>query len=217
MGCDLTGHKDALGALDRAKSRRCKELIHNVSCIGKAGKLYNTEIRNSCPFGKIPGRGFKSVPYEEGRGPPVRVAFLFSIHGRAVRQLKRLFKAIYHTDHYYYIHVDSVKSLCVCVHACMLACTCMFVLLWVCMHVLSKLHAFSLFFFQRSDYLHRKLYEELSDFPNVYFPTWRMATIWGGASLLQMLLRALHDLEYILTSWEWDYFINLSESDYPLR
>ena len=72
-------------------------------------------------------------------------------------------------------------------------------------------------FSQRSDYLHRNLYETFSDFPNVYFPTWRIATIWGGASLLQMLLRALEDLEYILTGWRWDYFINLSESDYPLR
>ena len=70
---------------------------------------------------------------------------------------------------------------------------------------------------QRSDYLHRKLYEMAADFPNVYFPTWRMATIWGGASLLQMLLRALEDLEFVLTDWDWDFFINLSESDYPLR
>ena len=61
------------------------------------------------------------------------------------------------------------------------------------------------------------LYEELSDFPNVYFSTWRMATIWGGASLLQMLPRSLQDLEDVLTDWTWDYFINLSESDYPIR
>ena len=70
---------------------------------------------------------------------------------------------------------------------------------------------------QRSDYLHRKLYEALSDIPNVYFPTWRMATIWGGASLLQMLLRSMEDLEYVLTDWKWDYLINLSESDFPLQ
>ena len=44
-----------------------------------------------------------------------------------------------------------------------------------------------------------------------------MATIWGGASLLQMLLKAIRDLEYVLTDWNWDYFINLSESDYPIK
>ena len=30
------------------------------------------------------------------------------VSGRAVRQLKQLIKAIYHRDHYYYIHVDKV-------------------------------------------------------------------------------------------------------------
>lgn len=40
---------------------------------------------------------------------PVRVAFVLMVHGRAVRQLKRLIKAIYHRDHYYYIHVDKVR------------------------------------------------------------------------------------------------------------
>lgn len=39
---------------------------------------------------------------------PVRVAFVLMVHGRAVRQLQRLIKAIYHRDHYYYIHVDKV-------------------------------------------------------------------------------------------------------------
>ncbi len=70
---------------------------------------------------------------------------------------------------------------------------------------------------QRSDYMYRKLYEDMSDYPNVYFPTWRMATIWGGASLLQMMLATLTDLEKELTDWSWDYLINLSESDYPIR
>lgn len=41
---------------------------------------------------------------------PVRVAFVLMVHGRAVRQLKRLLKAIYHKDHFYYIHVDKAGS-----------------------------------------------------------------------------------------------------------
>lgn len=41
---------------------------------------------------------------------PVRIAFVLMVHGRAVRQLKRLIKAIYHRDHYYYIHVDKVVT-----------------------------------------------------------------------------------------------------------
>lgn len=41
---------------------------------------------------------------------PVRIAFVLAIHGRASRQFQRLFKAIYHTSHYYYIHVDQVSG-----------------------------------------------------------------------------------------------------------
>lgn len=41
---------------------------------------------------------------------PVRIAFVLAVHGRASRQFWRLFKAIYHTSHYYYIHVDQVSQ-----------------------------------------------------------------------------------------------------------
>ena len=38
-----------------------------------------------------------------------RVAFVLTVNGRALRQVKRLFKALYHVNHFYYIHVDSVS------------------------------------------------------------------------------------------------------------
>lgn len=41
---------------------------------------------------------------------PVRIAFVLVVHGRASRQFQRLFKAIYHTSHFYYIHVDQVSQ-----------------------------------------------------------------------------------------------------------
>lgn len=43
---------------------------------------------------------------------PVRIAFVLVVHGRASRQLQRMFKAIYHKDHFYYIHVDKVRGPC---------------------------------------------------------------------------------------------------------
>ena len=107
--CDISNKKDALSAISRAKSPQCKELIHNISCLYSAGKLYNTEIKNQCPYIRFSGRGFERIDYELGTGSLARVVFLLSIHGRAFRQVKRLFKAIYHSDHYYYIHVDSVS------------------------------------------------------------------------------------------------------------
>lgn len=49
------------------------------------------------------------MPYEKEKGPLPRIAFLLSVHGRAVRQLQRLFKTIYQSDHFYIIHVDAVS------------------------------------------------------------------------------------------------------------
>lgn len=43
-------------------------------------------------------------------GAPVRIAYMLVVHGRAVRQLKRLLKAVYHAQHFFYIHVDKVPG-----------------------------------------------------------------------------------------------------------
>lgn len=43
-----------------------------------------------------------------------------------------------------------------------------------------------------------------------------MSTIWGGASLLTMYLRSMEDL-LKMADWSWDFFINLSAADYPIR
>ncbi|KAG8565011.1 hypothetical protein GDO81_012664 [Engystomops pustulosus] len=106
---------------------------------------------------------------------PLRVVYMLVVHGRAVRQLKRLIKAIYHKDHFYYIHVD-----------------------------------------QRSNYLHREMVQMAEHFTNIRVTPWRMITIWGGASLLTMYLRSMQDL-LEMTDWSWDFFINLSATDYPTR
>lgn len=41
---------------------------------------------------------------------PVRIAYMLVVHGRAIRQLKRLIKAVYHQQHFFYIHVDKVQT-----------------------------------------------------------------------------------------------------------
>lgn len=43
-----------------------------------------------------------------------------------------------------------------------------------------------------------------------------MATIWGGASLLTTYLQTMKDLME-MSDWPWDFFINLSAADYPIR
>lgn len=71
---------------------------------------------------------------------------------------------------------------------------------------------------QRQDYLHRELLQLEANFSNVRLSRNRYATIWGGASLLTVLLNSMRDL-LTMSDWStaWDYVINLSESDFPIR
>lgn len=40
----------------------------------------------------------------------VKIAFLLTLNGRALRQIYRLLKALYSSEHFYYIHIDSVSA-----------------------------------------------------------------------------------------------------------
>ncbi|XP_033826932.2 xylosyltransferase 1-like [Periophthalmus magnuspinnatus] len=174
--CEISG-KEAISALSRARSRECRQQIVEVYCKHKQRALMPERVPRYCP---VDGKVSVNVHWEEGASDalpsaPVRIAFVLVVHGRASRQFNRLFKAIYHTSHFYYIHVD-----------------------------------------QRSDYLHRQMLLLADKYPNVRVTPWRMATIWGGASLLTMYLRSMDDL-LKMTDWSWDFFINLSAADYPIR
>uniref|UniRef100_A0A6Q2YDP4 Xylosyltransferase 1 n=1 Tax=Esox lucius TaxID=8010 RepID=A0A6Q2YDP4_ESOLU len=174
--CEVSG-KEAISALSRAKTKECRQQIAEVYCRHKESQLMPEKVTRYCP---IEGKANVNVAWDEDSpedvpSPPVRIAFVLVVHGRASRQFRRLFKAIYHTLHYYYIHVD-----------------------------------------QRSNYLHRQVLELASQYPNVRVTPWRMATIWGGASLLTMYLRSMADL-IAMRDWTWDFFINLSAADYPIR
>lgn len=59
-----------------------------------------------CPTEFIPQVGALGVKSEL---PKVRIAFLLTLNGRAVRQVHRLLKQLYSEEHYYFIHVDSVS------------------------------------------------------------------------------------------------------------
>ncbi|KAJ7989394.1 hypothetical protein DPEC_G00304090 [Dallia pectoralis] len=175
--CDIVG-KDALSALHRAGSRQCRQEIANIVCQHQAGQLMPGPLPQFCPQHGL------SSPVQTGNEldndlyqveNPVRVAFVLVVHGRAIRQLQRLIKAIYHQDHFYYIHVD-----------------------------------------KRSNYLHREVQQIVQQYPNVRATPWRMVTIWGGASLLKAYLRSMQDLLSML-DWKWDFFINLSATDFPTR
>lgn len=58
-----------------------------------------------------------------------------------------------------------------------------------------------------------------SNIDNIIIPEWSEATMWGGASLLQMHLKVFQELldMKLANKWNWDYVINLSESDFPIK
>ncbi|XP_052266790.1 xylosyltransferase oxt-like isoform X2 [Dreissena polymorpha] len=163
---------------------------------GKHGSLSETLCSSECPGNKtetcggynaqrvfatgLPARSFMPAMLvhnaSEVQGQQdVRVVFVLTVNGRAVRQVHRLINTLYHPRHYFYIHVDS-----------------------------------------RSEYMYRELLPLESQLANVRLTRERFATIWGGASLLQAHLSFMRSL-LEMTDWYWDYYINLSESDYPLK
>ncbi|XP_068824908.1 xylosyltransferase 1 [Capricornis sumatraensis] len=176
LRCDISG-KEAISALSRSKSKHCRQEIGETYCRHRLGLLMPEKVTRLCP---LEGKANKNVQWDEDSveymlANPVRIAFVLVVHGRASRQLQRMFKAIYHKDHFYYIHVD-----------------------------------------KRSNYLHRQVLQFARQYSNVRVTPWRMATIWGGASLLSTYLQSMRDL-LEMTDWPWDFFINLSAADYPIR
>lgn len=68
----------------------------------------------------------------------------------------------------------------------------------------------------RQDYLDRELRRLTAHKINVRVTRRRFSTIWGGATLLSMLLSCLEEL-LAIQDWDWDFVLNLSESDYPIK
>ncbi|XP_071953271.1 xylosyltransferase 1-like [Antedon mediterranea] len=172
--CDIQ-NKDAISALSRAQTEDCKQRIADVVCQVQDNTLYPTKLPRYCP---LKGKATTQVDedtYTINTESPVRIVYVLVVHGRALRQVRRLIKVLNDPRHYFYIHVDV-----------------------------------------RSDYLHRELSKLAKTIDNVRLTPWRMATIWGGASLLQVLLKCMDDL-LNMPEWQWDFFINLSESDFPIK
>ena len=68
----------------------------------------------------------------------------------------------------------------------------------------------------RQEYLYRELDELSRTMPNLKMVRRRFASMWGGVSLLTMLLSSTQELLEI-QDWDWDFVLNLSESDYPVK
>ena len=105
-------HKDALSALKRVKSDSCKRLIYKTACLSEAKMLFKIDVKRTCPVARDKGSPAKTVdPTRTAYGSPIRIAYVLTLHGRAFRQVKRLFKALYHNNHYFFFHIDSVSMI----------------------------------------------------------------------------------------------------------
>ncbi|TNN13274.1 Xylosyltransferase oxt [Schistosoma japonicum] len=69
----------------------------------------------------------------------------------------------------------------------------------------------------RCDYLYTMTKSFIQHYPPNIYLTSRFSPIWGGQSLLDMFLSSLKDLSTNMSDWEWDFVINLSERDMPIR
>ena len=67
----------------------------------------------------------------------------------------------------------------------------------------------------RQDYLFRNLLHLELKFANIRLTRRRGSSIWGGVSLLDVLIQSMTQL--LEMNVKWDFVLNLSESDFPLR
>lgn len=103
----------------------------------------------------------------------VSIAYFILVH-RFPEQFKRLFKAVYHRDNQYLIHLDK----------------------------------------KTDSEVAKDIKKFLSDYPNSYILD-SENVVWGGYSMVQA---ELNGMKYLLKLKKpWDYFINLSGQDYPLK
>lgn len=104
--CEIT-HKDSISALSRATTSACKARIEETYCAHKEKTLLPAEIKRTCRHQKtFIAKGDNVEPADYRKDAKVSIAYFLIVHGRSVRQIKRLFKMIYHVDHFFYFHVD---------------------------------------------------------------------------------------------------------------
>ncbi|CAJ0582679.1 unnamed protein product, partial [Mesorhabditis spiculigera] len=69
---------------------------------------------------------------------------------------------------------------------------------------------------KRQTYMISQMRELAAKLPNLYVEMEGRSTIWGGASLLSMMMHAIRTTISIPQFGAWDFLVNLSESDFPV-
>jgi protein xylosyltransferase len=61
---------------------------------------------------------------------------------------------------------------------------------------------------------------KLNKVDNIYIAKWSIKILWGGSSLFRMHMQAYIEMIQMKDTnpnWNWEYIINLSESDYNIK
>ncbi|XP_061415749.1 xylosyltransferase 1-like [Lethenteron reissneri] len=185
---------DALSAMSRAQSRQCKEELAAVVCLHQQGRLMPEELPRTCPLKeKKPGVSVQWLQEEAARAalPAKRTRPAAAGEAASSSPVRVAFVLA--------VHGRASRQLLQMFRA-----------------IYHASHFYYIHVDKRSNYLYKQVLGLAQRYENVRVTSWRMSTIWGGASLLTMYLRAMSDL-MAMDDWPWDFFINLSGSDYPIR
>ncbi|RZC41939.1 Branch, WSC, and/or Xylo C domain containing protein, partial [Asbolus verrucosus] len=250
--CEING-KEAVSAIHRAKTQRCKQLIANVSCQSPVGTLYSKHLSGSCPSGgKVAGKALGCFKDENNyrlltgyfgvykknnlQSHCIQICLQSGFEYAGVQYSNECFCGNDEPPSIYKLPDSSCNMKCPGdSHA-----TCGgYYTINIYQTGIKKFipqvantksppsdeeHVKIVFLLtlngrairQREYYLFCELLFLERRFPNIRLTRRRFATIWGNASLLEMLLSCMSEL-LNMSSWKWDFVLNLSESDYPVK
>ncbi|KAF5304046.1 hypothetical protein FQA39_LY01831 [Lamprigera yunnana] len=269
--CKITT-KEAISAIHRAKTQKCKQIISNVTCLINDGMLYPKKLPNYCPnngfvTGKSLGcfkdeKSFRLLSgyygnYKNTNSPDfciqlcLQSGFLYAgvqystecfcgnEEPSATARLPdsscnmkcpadpHLACGGYYTVNIYQTGIakflPQVAETTTLQHVRSARIVFLLTLNGRALRQVKRLikilynpdHYFYIHVDIRQDYLFRELLILEKKFSNIRLTRKRFCTIWGGASLLQMLLSTMQEL--LASNWQWDFVVNLSESDYPAK
>ncbi|KAF7270775.1 hypothetical protein GWI33_016280 [Rhynchophorus ferrugineus] len=270
LPCHIT-EKQALSALNRAKTQRCKQVIANISCLSYENQLYPQELKSSCPSGSFI-RGKQLGCYKDEKNFRLLNGY-FGVNKNEnspsyciniCLQSGFPYAGVQYGSECFCGSEEPVLSSKIPDSSCNMKCpgdphaTCggyytiniyqtgikkfipqvandtgpydksvriVFLLtlngrsLRQVKRLIKILYHVNHYYYihvdVRQDYLFRELLA-LETYPNIRLTRTRFATIWGGASLLEMLRSCMYEL-LKMKDWNWEFVLNLSESDFPVK
>eukprot|EP01147_Barroeca_monosierra_P001315 gene1315-2_t len=192
--------QDYKSAVARAKTAQCKRAIKRAACLNEKGLLYPSDVHTTADAATCPTPvSIESLRYanqqeREGQKYPDRGNVRGASDGGLTvitpipRPIRLAIMIVAHGR-----ALRTLKMLLASLYR--------------------PHHMYLIHVDERSTYLHDRLVEEVTGIPNVIVANFRLDAIWGATHLYQVYLNGIK----ALLPFPWDYFINLSGADLPLR